>query len=273
MRKMLKKYVAFLCTFSCVLGCMAVNVSAANLENLEYDDETLELIEEEYDSLVSEGYDLTSSGIMDVEDLVEYYAENIPEQYVGTKFVSVERETLKESLTGDEEDDKDINSYLNETEDVGEYKEIVVESFDKEETSMTITGKIVFSEKNVNYTVGVNTEDGTITYSFEKEKTFGEKMIDAALNTVLGMGTVFVVLIFLTLLIGCFKYFSGGDNKKKEETVALAPVVSTPAVVEEDVTDDLELVAVISAAIATYEGTGADGFKVRSIKRVRRSNW
>lgn len=273
MRKMLKKYVAFLCTFSCVLGCMTVNVSAANLENLKYDDETLELIEEEYDSLISEGYDLTSSGISDVEDLVEYYAENIPEQYIGTQFVSVDKDTLKESLTGDEEDDKDINSYLNETEGVGEYKEIVVESFDKEETSMTITGQIVFSEKNVDYTVSVNTEDGTITYSFEKEKTFGEKMVNAALNTVLGMGTVFAVLIFLTLLIGCFKYFSGGDNKKKEEVATATKVVSAPVEVEEDVTDDLELIAVISAAIAACEGTSADGFKVRSIKRIRRSNW
>ena len=40
---------------------------------------------------------------------------------------------------------------------------------------------------------------------------------------------------------------------------------------EEDVTDDLELVAVIAAAIAASEGqTSTDGFVVRSIRKVNR---
>ena len=44
-------------------------------------------------------------------------------------------------------------------------------------------------------------------------------------------------------------------------------------VVEEDVTDDLELVAVISAAIAAAEGTSADGVVIRSIKRAKNGTW
>lgn len=272
MKKMLKKYFAFLCTLSCVLGCMSFNVFAANTENLTYDDDTLEAIQEEYDSLVSQGYDLSTQGISDAKGLVEYYADNIPEQYVGTKFASVDRATLESSLTGKEEDDKYIQNYLDETESVGDYKEIDVDTFTKDETTMSFTGKIVYSEKNVDFSLEVNTEDGSITYSFEKEKTFGEKMEDAALNTVLGMGTVFIVLIFLCILIGLFKYMPNGQ-KKKEEPAAAAPVAPAPVEVIEDVTDDLELVAVISAAIAASEGTSADGFRVRSIKRVRRTNW
>ena len=42
---------------------------------------------------------------------------------------------------------------------------------------------------------------------------------------------------------------------------------------EENLTDDLELVAVITAAIAASEGTSADGLYVRSIKRVNKSKW
>ena len=45
------------------------------------------------------------------------------------------------------------------------------------------------------------------------------------------------------------------------------------APVEEDLTDDLELVAVISAAIAASENTSTDSFVVRSIKKVNRSKW
>ena len=51
---------------------------------------------------------------------------------------------------------------------------------------------------------------------------------------------------------------------------APAPVEEAP--VEE--TDDLELIAVISAAIAASEQAPADGFVVRSIRRRgRKSNW
>ena len=42
----------------------------------------------------------------------------------------------------------------------------------------------------------------------------------------------------------------------------------------EDLTDDLELAAVITAAIAASEGTSTDGFVVRSIKKRRKnSQW
>lgn len=49
----------------------------------------------------------------------------------------------------------------------------------------------------------------------------------------------------------------------------------TVPVVEETVeeTDDLELIAVISAAIAAAEGTSTDGFVVRSIRRRSANRW
>ena len=43
--------------------------------------------------------------------------------------------------------------------------------------------------------------------------------------------------------------------------------------VEEDLTDDLELVAVITAAIAASENTSADGLVVRSIRRAPGNKW
>ena len=52
-----------------------------------------------------------------------------------------------------------------------------------------------------------------------------------------------------------------------------APVAEPAPVVEEvvDYSDDLELVAVIAAAIAAYEGeTSTDGFVVRSIRKVNK---
>ena len=57
--------------------------------------------------------------------------------------------------------------------------------------------------------------------------------------------------------------------KKKQENTAVAsdPVVEQIAKREGQLVDDLELVAVISAAIAAATGSSTDGFVVRSIKR------
>lgn len=56
--------------------------------------------------------------------------------------------------------------------------------------------------------------------------------------------------------------------------MAPAPAPVQEAVpVEEDLTDDLELVAVITAAIAASENTSADGLVVRSIRRAPGNKW
>lgn len=116
--------------------------------------------------------------------------------------------------------------------------------------------------------------------SFSPEYTTGEKMTKAAMNTLMGMGTVFAVLIFISLLIGCFKYINAFENKAKAKAaapapapVAAAPVQAAAPVEEEELADDLELVAVITAAIAAATGSSTDGLVVRSIKRAPGAKW
>lgn len=102
----------------------------------------------------------------------------------------------------------------------------------------------------------------------------GEAMARAGLNTLIGMGTVFVVLILISMIINGFavipklqKAFSkkADEGQSVKENAAPAVQAEEPAV---DETDDLELVAVIAAAIAASEGaTSTDGFVVRSIIR------
>ena len=110
----------------------------------------------------------------------------------------------------------------------------------------------------------------------EEIKTMGQKMSKAGLNTLMGVGLVFVLLIVICLLISTFGIF-GKIGKKKEEPKkeAAAPVpvaAAAPApVVEEELVDDTELVAVITAAIMASMGdeVPADGLVVRSIRRRR----
>ncbi len=126
------------------------------------------------------------------------------------------------------------------------------------------------------------------TVTVSAEFSMGEIMSKAGMNTLLGMGVVFFVLILMSFIIYLFKYVpvlqekitgrkpielleAEEQQKKSEEKkkAAAAPVVeSTP-----QAADDTELVAVISAAIAASEGTSTDGFVVRSIRRRPTNKW
>lgn len=103
----------------------------------------------------------------------------------------------------------------------------------------------------------------------EKNTSMGDKLAKAALNTLMGMGTVFIVLIFISFLISQFTHLSKLGGKKEEKKETLPVTEPEPAMEEADLTNDEELVAVIAAAIAASEQTSTDGFVVRSIRKKR----
>lgn len=102
----------------------------------------------------------------------------------------------------------------------------------------------------------------------------GEKLSKAGLNTLIGMATVFIILIFIIFIIDAFKYISVFEEKlaKKpgeltKEEIKLKEEVST----QENLLEDQELVAVISAAIMAYEEeNNTDDLIVRSLKKSKR---
>ena len=105
----------------------------------------------------------------------------------------------------------------------------------------------------------------------------GEIMVKAGMNTLIGMGTVFAVLILISLIISCFTFISKFEKKPETKAPAAAPAadpVVEQIAAKEELSDDTELVAVIAAAIAAYEGAAStDGFVVRSIRKSNKSKW
>ncbi len=100
----------------------------------------------------------------------------------------------------------------------------------------------------------------------------GEIFRLAGLNTLLGMGTVFVVLIFISFIISLFKYIAPKAKAAPAPAApAPAPVQAATEEEEEYEEDDQDiLVAVITAALhATLSARGEDpeGFVVRRIRR------
>ncbi len=102
-------------------------------------------------------------------------------------------------------------------------------------------------------------------------ETMADKLSYGLQTTLLGMSVVFAVLIILWAVLGIFKLvFAKPEAKEvKTETAAPAPTVSAPEpapVYSEP--DDGELVAVITAAIASMLDAPETSFRVVSFRRT-----
>ena len=167
----------------------------------------------------------------------------------------------------------------------GEYKNFdKIEVTEQEDgTSINATAMLHFSKRDLKMIMHITVFDnlGPVPTSVEfslpdsGQESFGDKMASAGANTLMGMGTVFAVLIFISLLISCFKLIpkitEAKERKKAGKTEqTIMKDTETQKVVDaasENLTDDFELVAVIAAAIAASENTSTDNFVVRSIRR------
>ena len=100
-------------------------------------------------------------------------------------------------------------------------------------------------------------------------------IIDALWVTIIGMAIVFTILIIIAIIISQFKHINKLTTKSSKK-------IDVPVVKEEQIkaiesadVDDLELIAAITAAIASSLNTTSDQLQVRSIRRVneKRSKW
>lgn len=189
-----------------------------------------------------------------------------------------EIDSYKES--GDAFTESAMETWEASKDDLGEYKGLGASEAEEITDGYSVTVPAEFSGRNAEI-LFVFDETGTpASMSINPEYTMGEQMGQAAGNTLMGVGIVFVILIFLSFLISLFKHFPKLQKKfekASESAVAVpeaakpAPAVAAAPVVS--ATDDSELIAVIAAAIAASEGTSTDSFVVRSIKKVNRKKW
>lgn len=94
------------------------------------------------------------------------------------------------------------------------------------------------------------------------------ELIGAGLaDTVMGLCIVFLILIIIMLVIKAMALFS--VEKKTEEPAPAAPV----EIAAEPEEDSLELIAVITAAVAAAMGTSAASIQIRSYKKLDGGAW
>ncbi len=199
---------------------------------------------------------------------------------------------LEESLGQNDEMDKLINSYLSGMEDVGHIQESADElkpvvKIDKKNVivDIDITGDLEDANGNPRKAVVEMMWKSDFSafpdLAVNPVYTKGELMTKAGLNTLLGMGVTFTILILISLIISSFTLIGKFQDRKKneKETDANASVDNAvkQIVAGEEQADDGELIAVISAAIAAYEAengyASADGVVVRSIRKINKNKW
>ncbi len=299
MKKKICLLLCVLCAVFCMVGCSEKTVvSQAGLERSKYTAEYIvELFsnytekEFEYYQGLSE-YELTH--ILDqlysttlitktefLQQMQMQYGSDVVTQYQDVLIEQYEQEygpfTEYPIILSEDVFMNMMRSWQASIDECGAYKGLG--DFDAEVKSDEIIVSAKAQYANRDATISFTFDDTGIVQSMDvsAEYTTGEIMSKAGMNTLLGMGTVFAVLIFLAILIWCMKYISVIQNLFKKKAKSVTNEVSTLEEISDNiveaVTDDLELIAVITAAIAAQEGTSTDGFVVRSIRRRPSNNW
>lgn len=234
----MKKLLTILCMAACLFGATVQSFAAEDVKN-------------------SEAYTNYGSSF-----------DSLVQQLVG--YSDEELEEIKNTTTS-EEDIQLIDSWMSVKDDLGGYIGVLSCEVEENDSELTVTMKFDFTNRDV--TMVYTADSVSANISFERELTKMEILKKAGMNTLIGMGTVFIVLIFISIVISTFGFIPKllGKQNKTVETVE-EKKTEIPAA-EEDVTEDLELVAVITAAIAAAEGTSADGVVIRSIKRADNAKW
>ena len=211
---------------------------------------------------------------------LESYAQQSIEMIVGMDDAQAEEILHPSSILSKYQDSMvaSVQSWVNAKEELGAYKQILAQDIEVDD-DIVIKTDCEFENGESVVTTTLSMDDlSLVSMEFATaEKTLGQKMEEAVLNTLMGVCVVFAMLFFLSFLISQFKHISkleeGFKKKNAPAAPAPAPVAAPAPVEEEEVVDDGELIAVIAAAIAAAEGTSTDGFVVRSIKKSNRNKW
>ncbi|WP_302625408.1 OadG family protein [uncultured Eubacterium sp.] len=184
--------------------------------------------------------------------------------------------------------DYQTDAFVNFAKTVGDEKCGNYKSYDDvniaetEEEGIDVSAILHFEKRDLKMILHVSLFDnlGTVPTSVEfslpdnGDESIGAKMTSAAVNTLMGMGTVFAVLIFISLIISCFRVIPKITEAKQKRKANKTKSIHTEQVEAREntadvmpVNDNSELIAVIAAAIAASENTSTDSFVVRSIRR------
>lgn len=209
---------------------------------------------------------------------------DITSQYLDS-WNSTDFEKLIEENEGNAESVEQFTTWQTEKSKLGEFESITGTTVTEADGVIKAVTTAKYSSGSLTFTVSYDSATvesygaayGVMEIIAEAEGAGSTpNMGKAALNTLMGMGIVFIVLILISGVISLLKFVPGwidgitGKNNTVPQTVPPVAPAPIPAAEKEELSDDTELVAVITAAImAADTAVSSDGFVVRSIRRRR----
>ena len=214
MKQNMKRMLLVLCMAVCFFALSACGSAS---------EEAVEPISPEIEQTMSDGAKSY------LEQFASYSDEDLAAQL---KQAEKQKNTVIESAISSWTSSKDdlgkmgeIQSVTVERADDDSYTAVVQASFEKRDLTFSLT-----AEESVSSYGGTSLVPTEL--SFVVNYSFGEKMEKAALNILMGMGTVFLVLIFISLIISSFKKVNEIEaNVKAKKAGAEAPAAA-PAPVQ-----------------------------------------
>ncbi|MBQ7926597.1 MAG: OadG family protein [Lachnospiraceae bacterium] len=263
----MKKLLALICMITCILGLTGCGGEATytELESTKiaeaekYAVETLVPLLEKY-----------STDIF-IEEFAQHTAEELEYVFQYQQGILIDGYAFTTALNSFNSTIWDIGGIV----EIGEAKGVI----DDKQIIVTVDVKGAVGDAQAEVIVSNDLFLRLESAALNPIEDMGDLMKKAALNTLIGMGTVFGVLILIIFIISAFGFIpkiqKSFENRKakKVETTGIDNAVAqiTQQETEAELSDDMELVAVIAAAVAAYEGSAStDGFVVRSIRKARR---
>lgn len=254
----MKKCIKVLLTLCIILGMLSTTAYAEETKPFEYDDDSI--------IAIVEGILKEVDAFTDYE--LDYYIDNS----LGiTKTICEEYKELRENDTlGDFVEFKD--SKVENTENAAIVT--VTAAYEKTDVKLTVTYMEIKNGSEVSI---VPTDIELETISGEDVSKW-DSVKNAALNTLMGICIVVLMLTLISFIISLFKFIPKIQDKLSKKNKAFVAEeaadnakdkVVTQIMEKEELSDDTELVAVITAAICAATGASGDSFVVRSIRKSR----
>ncbi len=254
-KKKIRVLLCMLAVLFCFTGC------SVKKSEVEYDTAAMQ---QTVDVIISSFAAMTEDEFNQYKDLSNYQLNYV----MMNSGLRIEAEQFVAMIESWEAGEKECGAYVSH----GEYE------FETTNDGVVVSTEVQYEERNATLSFTFSEDSFLGSMDVSAKYSLEEIMTKAGLNTVMGMGVVFAVLIFLALLIYMMKYIpklvdSSIKSYIEEEETVVETKNDTVAVASVECVDDLELVAVITAAIAAMEGTSAEGFVVRSIRRRPSNKW
>ena len=118
-----------------------------------------------------------------------------------------------------------LTSWNNAKDELGAYVEVGDQTVTTDGNNVIINSDVTYENKTADVELIINSKTNTSeSMAFNINYTMAEKMEQAGLNTLMGLGIVFLMLIFLSFLISQFKHIS----KLTEKNKPAAPAAQLP---------------------------------------------